>query len=76
MHTLKPDALISLERHSVVMLVAYNLPRNALGIGIAGSPFLGVSVEVLAFCTLWDYLTFISFHWLTSFFYAYATQAA
>jgi hypothetical protein len=49
------------------MLVANNLPVDTLGIGITGSSFLGVSVEVLAFCALWYYLSFIAFHWLSAF---------
>ena len=77
MQAFKPDALISLERHSVVMFVAYNLPGDTLWIGITGSPFLGISVQVLTFCALWDYLTIIAFHWLSAFsFSLYPTQAA
>jgi hypothetical protein len=67
MQAFKPDALISLERHSVIMLIANDLPGNALGICITGSPLLGIPVQVLAFCTLWYYLGFIAFHWLSSF---------
>jgi hypothetical protein len=49
------------------MLIAYNLPGDTLGKGIAGSPFLGISVQVLAFCTLWHDLRFIAFYWLLPF---------
>jgi hypothetical protein len=77
MQAFKSDALISLEWHSVIMLIADNLPGNALGEGITGSPFLGIPVQVLAFCTLWHYLGFIAFHCLSSFsFSLYPTHSA
>ena len=62
MHAFKSNALISLKRHSVIMLIADDLPGDTLGVGIAGTPLLGISVQVLAFCTLWHYLGFIAFH--------------
>lgn len=39
---LESNPLISLERLSVVMLIADNLPGNAFWKGITGSLFLGV----------------------------------
>jgi hypothetical protein len=63
-HTFKSNAFISLERLPVVMFVADNLPGNPLGKGIAGSLFLVISVQVLAFGTKRYYFNLISFHGL------------
>jgi hypothetical protein len=55
LNAFKPNALIALERHSVVMLITDNLPGDTLREGITCFPFLSISVQVLAFCTLWYY---------------------
>jgi len=61
---LESNPLISLERLSMVMLVADNLPRNAFWKGIAGSLFLCVTPQVLTFCALWYKSLSVWFHWL------------
>ena len=67
LNTFKSDSFISLERLPVVMFIADNLPGNPLGKGIAGSLFLVISVQVLAFCTKRDYFNLIAFHGLLTF---------
>lgn len=63
---LESNPFISLERFSMVMFVADNLPGNAFWKGITGSLFLGVPSKVLTLCALWYYGLSVFFHWLFS----------